>query len=56
MQKKQEIQNKADQIKKIYQEYQTKVDQLQSKQNVVIKKLIEKLEKEKLDKLRNLLK
>ncbi|MDP2684313.1 MAG: hypothetical protein Q8P20_04595 [bacterium] len=53
---KEEIQKKADQIEKIYQDYQVKLNQLKSKQNNVIKGFIEKLEKEKLEKLRNLLK
>ena len=53
---KAEIQKKADQIEKIYQDYQVQLGQLKSKQNGVIKKFIEKIEKEKLEKIRNVLK
>ena len=53
---KQEIQKKSKQIEAIYKDYEIKLNQLKSKQNKVIKNFIEKLEKEKLEKLRNLLK
>lgn len=52
---KKEIQKKANQIEEIYRNYEIKLNQLKSKQNLVIKKFIEKLEKEKLEKLRNIL-
>ena len=54
--KKEEIQKKAKQIEVIYKDYEFKLNQLKSRQNSVIKKFIEKLEKEKLEKLRNILK
>ena len=50
------IQKKVAKIKEIYRQYEIQLNQLKSKQDQVIQKLIKKLEEEKLRKLRNLLK
>ncbi len=52
---KEQIQKKAKQIERVYQEYEAKLNQLKFEQHKVIKEFIEKLEKEKLEKLRHIL-